>query len=177
LVSQRLVYMKKITTTLAFILIVFGIFAQNNSSNTMLIRHDTTVLKAEECEWLIKSETKPDETRRSVPMIILETIKKGHLQAADPQTDSPIPSNEIFTWHMPSDTVAKMDLSGNQRFEVIQSELNPDNIPFIKIYSDWYLDLANGKFYSVIKWIELMREVRSPTGYFRGYISFCRVYY
>ncbi len=169
--------MKKITTTLAFLLTVFNIFAQNSSSNKILIRHDTTVLKAEECEWLIKLDTKPDETSRSVPLIILETIKKGHLQALDPQTDFPIPSNEIFTWNMPVDTVAKLDDSGHQRFVVIKSELNPDNIPFIKIYSDWYLDVANGNFYSVIKWIELMREVRSHNGYFRGYIPFCRVYY
>jgi hypothetical protein len=55
--------MKKVTTTSALILFVFTSFAQKDPSNNKLVRHDTTLLKAEECEWIIKPLQRPGETR------------------------------------------------------------------------------------------------------------------
>lgn len=169
--------MKKITTTSALILFVFGSFAQNNHLNEILVRHDTTTLKAEECEWVIKPLSKTGETAKSVPLVILKAIQKGKLQAIDPSTGMQIPAKEIFTWRRAADTVATIDGNGNMKYRVIQSELNPENIPLIRIYHDWYFDVSSGKFNPGIKYIELIEEVKTSSGYYIGYRPFCRIYY
>ena len=102
--------MKKYTTTLLLAIISYGCFAQNNG---LLVRHDTTLLRANECEWIVRSLVKNDpsltvQTGKSVPQIILEAIEKGGLTAIDPQTNQPIPGKEIFTWNMPVDSVSEV---------------------------------------------------------------------
>ena len=167
--------MKKITTTSALVLFVFGSFAQN--VNEILVRHDTTTLKAEECEWVIKPLSKNGETGKTVPLVILQAINNGKLKAIDPVTNLPIPSKEIFTWGMPADTVAAIDVTGNMKYKIIRAKHDPDNIPVIRIYQDWYIDASTGKLHPVVKWIELIENVKSVSGYFIGHRPFCRIYY
>lgn len=169
--------MKKTTITLALLLAVFSSFAQKNLSNGILVRHDTTTLKAGDCKWIIKSQTKTGETGESVSQIILQAIKKGDLKASDPSTNLPIPANKIFTWQMAADTIATMDNAGNTQYKVVQAEHNPDHIPVIRIYQDWYFDDQSGKFRSEIKYIELIEEVKNASGNFIGYQAFCRIKY
>ncbi len=173
--------MKKNILTLLLAAITCGCFAQNNN---MLVRHDSTLLKAAECEWLIKSLTKNDpaltsEIGKPVSLIILESIKKGKLKAIDPETNKPIPAKEIFTWKMTADTLPEYNDEGNIiRYMVIKREHSSDNINQIRIYQDWYFDIATGKFVSVIKWIELLEEIYTPSaGIFIGYAALCRIYY
>ena len=75
--------------------VCFEGYAQN--SNGLFIRHDTTLLKVAECEWLIKSLPKNNpsltsELGKSIPQIILEHIAKGKLKAIDIVSKSPIPA-------------------------------------------------------------------------------------
>src|SRR5689334_15280713 len=109
--------MKKYTITILLLIVVFNSFAQTNA-NSILVRHDTAVLKADECEWLIKSLARNDPALTSaigkpITLILLEAIEKGRLKAIDPQTNKPIPAKEIFTWKLETDTVIMYDTEGN----------------------------------------------------------------
>ena len=168
--------MKKTSATSVLVLFVFSSFAQTNL-NKILIRHDTTTLKAEECEWVIKPLSKTGETGKSVPLVILQAIYNGKLRAVDPLTDKQIPPKEIFTWRTASDTIAESDAEGNMKYKTIQAKHNPEDIPLIRIYQDWYFDVSTGKFRPVIKWIELLEDVKSASGYFIGHRPLCRIYY
>lgn len=169
--------MKKISCSSAALLFVFSSLAQNNPVNEIRVRHDTTTLKAEECEWIIKPRSKTGETGNSVPFVILQAIEKGTLKAVDPLTESQIPANEIFFWRMAADTVAEIDEGKNTHYKIVRAKHNPDQIPLIRICQDWYFDIQSGLFRSEIKWIELLEEVRSSAGYFIGLRPFCRIYY
>ncbi len=174
--------MRKITIIIAFIITAFSSFAQTSQSNTLLVRHDTTVLQTDECEWIIKSlitntSTHTSEIGKSVPQIILEAIAKGKIKAIDVETNQPIAAKEIFTWRIGTDTVLTFDEAGNEKYSVVQHLRNADKISRIKVYQDWYFDLSTKKFLSTIKWIELMEEVHTHTGNFIGYMPLCRIYY
>ena len=172
--------MKKYITTLLLAAIGYCCFAQNNS---VLIRHDTTLLKADECEWIIKSLIKNDpalisEIGKPIPLIILQAIEKGRLKAIDPVTNKSIPANAIFTWQAAVDSVLNYDNDGNAKLTTKERRINADNITQIRIYQDWYFDLSTGKFQVQIKWIELLQEIyTSSTGLFIGYSPYCIIYY
>jgi len=169
--------MKKISYSSAALLFVFSSFAQNNPIHEILVRHDTTTLKADECEWIIKPRPKTGETGNSVPFVILQAIQKGTLRAVDPLTGLQIPANEIFFWRMTADTVAEIDEGKNTPYKIVRAKHNPDQIPLIRICQDWYFDIQSGMFRSEIKWIELLEEVKSASGYFIGLRPLCRIYY
>ena len=148
----------------------------------MLVRHDTTLLKASECEWIIKSLAKNDpalttEIGKSVPLVLLQAIEKGKLRAIDRETNKRIPGKEIYTWNMSTDTVAQYDDKGIARLTVVQQTRSSSSIPLIRVYQDWFLDITTGKFRSTIKWIELMEEIHSYSGMFIGYRPLCRIFY
>ncbi len=118
------------------------------------------------------------ETGKSIAQILFDGIEKGKPKAVDRVTNKPIPGKEIFTWHMPVDTVAAFDNSGNANYKLIRKRISPDYFNQLRIYQDWYMDLTTRKLKSVIKWIELLEEVHTPdSGIFIGYRSFCRIYY
>lgn len=175
--------MKRYITIIALIICTFSSFSQNSNSNIILVRHDTTLLKATECEWIVKSLTKNNpeltsEIGKSVPLIILQAIAKGKLKAIDRETNKQIPGKQIYTWHLAADTMVVYDDAGNATYKAIQRQRNSDDIAMVRVYQDWYFDVSTGKLQSVIKWIELMEEVHSnSTGIFIGYIPLCRIYY
>lgn len=175
--------MKKFIPTIVFVICAFSSFAQNVNSNSILIRHDTTLLKADECEWIIKSLIKNDpaltsEIGKPVTLIILEAIEKGKLKAIDPETNKPIPAKEIFTWQMSSDTVPEYDNEGNIKgYRAMKHRHSADNLNQLSIYQDWYFDVATGKFHAVIKWIELRENIRTSQGFLIGTAALCRIYY
>lgn len=148
----------------------------------MLVRHDTTTLRAMECEWIIKSLIKnaPSVTTdigKTIPQLILQTIEKGKLKAVDLLTGKAIPAKEIYTWHMPVDTIVQYDDAGNTKYMAVQQRRTADNITQIRIFQDWYFDVSSGKLDSRIKWIELLEEIHTSSGIFIGYMPFCRIYY
>lgn len=175
--------MKKYFCTFCFALFISCSFAQTKNNNSILIRHDTTLLRADECEWIIKSLVKNDtvlksQIKRSVPQIMLESIEKGKLTAMDPVTNKPIPAKAIFTWQAAVDSVLNYDNDGNAKLTTKERRINADNITQIRIYQDWYFDLSTGKFQVQIKWIELLQEIyTSSTGLFIGYSPYCSIYY
>ncbi len=175
--------MKKYFCTFCFALFISCSFAQPKNINSILIRHDTSLLKADECEWIVKSLTKNDPSLnmvigKSIPLIILETIEKGRLKAIDPRTNKPIPAKEIFTWKMAKDSMMTPDSSGEYtKVIVVQQHMNPDKISQIRIYQDWYFNISTGRFEGIIKLIELMAEVHTSSGLFLGMTSFCRINY
>lgn len=175
--------MKKAITTLVLVIIVFWSFAQNNQSNTKLVRHDTTLLKVAECEWIIKSLTKNNpeltsEIGKSIPLIILQAIEKGKLKAVDGLSGKFIPAKEIFNWQMPSDTVLQYDNEGNvAKFIVTKQQLNSSSITQIRIFQDWYFNTSTDKIQVEIKCIELLAEIYSSSGLFIGYQPFCNINY
>ena len=175
--------MKKYIPIAAIIISAFSSFAQNSHSNRILVRHDTTLLKAAECEWIVKSLTKNDpavnsEIGKPVPLIILQAIEKGKLKAFDLVTNKPIPAKEIFTWKMQTDTISAYDDAGNVKYTVVQQRHSSDHLKQLRVFQDWYFDVSTGKFNSVIKWIELLEEIHSSSsGIFIGYLPLCRIYY
>ncbi|MBK7561837.1 MAG: hypothetical protein IPI68_10005 [Chitinophagaceae bacterium] len=168
--------MKRITTTLAFVFTVFSSFAQNNLSKEILVRHDTTTLKAVECEWIFKPQAR---TVKSVPQVILESVQSGKLKAYDPQTNELIPGNKIYAWRQAADTLMVWDARKEENvIKVIQHKINPEHITRIRVYQDWYLNMATGKIASQIKMFEMMGEVRTPSsGDIMGYQILYRVQY
>ena len=172
--------MKKFITGLWITTFSFGCFAQSNS---ILLRHDTTQLKALECEWVIKALIKIDpslisEIGKSVPLIILQAIERGKLKATDPLTNKIIPAKEIFTWKMPRDTMMVADANGNYtKQEVIQRKINSDDITQLRIFQDWYFDIKTAKIQSQIKWIDLLIDVHSSSGFLLGQKNLCRIFY
>lgn len=180
---HRSSFMKKFNCTLILLICAFGAFAQSNQPNNILVRHDTTLLQAEECEWIIKSLIKNDPALTSqigkpVTLIMLEAIEKGKLKAIDPETNKQIPAKEIFTWKMGGDTIPIYDNEGNViKYQVVKRLHSPDYIKQLRIYQDWYFDVSTGKFRSDIKWIELMEDVSTNSGVYLGKVTLCRVYY
>lgn len=174
--------MKKIISTLTLFILTAGSFAQSKTSNSILVRHDTTLLKTTECEWIIKSLSKNNpvftsEIGKSVPEIILQAIQKGKLKAIDPESNKPIQAKEIYTWQVPREIVMVYDEAGNSQSKVVQPLRSADGITQIRIYQDWYFDISTSKFQSVLKWIELQEEVITSSGIFTGYKPLCRIYY
>jgi hypothetical protein len=168
--------MKKIATTIVAALAAFSSFGQQNSSNEKFVRHDTTTLKAEECEWMFRLQSK---TVKPVPQAILETVQSGKLKVHDPQTNELIPGNKIFTWHQAADTMMVWDAGKKENvIKVIQHKINPEYLTHIRVYHDWYLNTSTGKIESRVKMIELMGEVRTPSsGDFTGYQILYRIQY
>ena len=108
----------------------------------------------------------------------MEAIEKGKLKAIDPETNKPIPAKEIFTWKMSSDTIAEYDNEGNIKgYRALKHMHSVNNINQLRIFQDWYFDVSTGKFYTVIKWIELRENVRTSQGIFLGTLALCRIYY
>jgi hypothetical protein len=176
--------MKKYIITNTLLICAYFSFAQN--TNSILIRHDTAVLKATECEWIIKSLAENDpsltsEIGKPVPQIILEAIGKGKLKAIDPETNKSIPAKEIFTWKLAPDTILISDPEGEGKgglmYNVIERLHYSNNFNEISIYQDWYFNISTGKFYSEIKWIELREDVRTSMGTLLGTVALCRIYY
>ena len=158
-----------------FLFTIQAVFISSQGNN-MLIRHDTTVLKADECQWLVKA---PGMKNRSVSQAILEAIQSGKLKAFDPQTNEPIPGNKIFTWHQAADSTMVWDAKKEKNvMKVIQHKIDPEQLTSIRVYQDWYLNTATGKLECRLKMFELIGEVRTPsTGYFIGYQPLFRIQY
>ena len=160
---------------LFFLFSVQAIFISAQGNNTLL-RHDTTLLKSEECQWLVKTSAAKN---KSVPLVILEAVQSGKLKAFDPQTNKSIPANKIFTWGQSADTTMVWDAKKNENvIEVIQHKIDPEHLTRIRVYHDWYISNATGKIESQIKMLELIGEVRTPsTGDLIGYQPLFRIYY
>ena len=153
-------------------------------SNSLLVRHDTTLLKAAECEWIIKSLSKNGTALttpigKSVPEIILAAIKKGMVKAIDPETEKPIPAKEIFTWKMSEDSTMVYDekAPGQNKIVMVKHTLNAGSISQIRIFQDWYLNTSTGALSNKVRWIELLTEVITSSGIFLGYRVFCKITY
>ena len=172
--------MKKHLITLTLAVLACCCHAQNSN---VLVRHDTTVLKISDCEWIVKSLPKNNPALTSalgtaIPNLILQAVHKGTLRAFDPSTNKQIPAKEIYTWQMGEQTYQKTDPDGsNPRTVTVKNELDVDSITAIRIYQDWYFDVATRRLHSQIKWIELLREVHMASGSILGRAMFCRIYY
>lgn len=174
--------MKKNICLFLFSITISVLHAQNSNSNSILVRHDTTTLKAGDCEWIIKSLAKNDpalnhELGKSLSLFLLGAIGKGKIKAFDAATNEPIPAKKILTWQIPSDSMMKYDDKGNSKVIVVQGQHDPSRIDEIRICHDWYLDVASGKLQSVIKWIEPREQIYTSTGLFIGYRALCRIFY
>lgn len=161
------------------VLCLLGLYCLTGSAQnkTMFVRHDTILLNANECDWLLRADMQQAKmTDKSVPTIILDAIAAGKLKARDPQTMKLIPAKEIFTWNQPRDSAMVWDEKSEvSSIKVIQPLVNAEALSRIRIYQDWYLDISSGKLRSVQRSVELMQEVRSYDGIFRGYTVFCRL--
>lgn len=172
--------MEKHLITLALAVLAYCCSAQNSS---VLVRHDTTLLKASECEWIIKSLPKNYRSLTSalgtpIPNLILQAVRKGQLRAFDPSTNKQIPAKDIYTWQMGDQTHLKTDPDGSNPREVtVKKELDLDAIVAIRVYQDWYFDVATRRLHAQLKWIELLREIHIADGSLVGRAMFCRIYY
>lgn len=139
----------------------------------VIIRQDTTLLKAEDCNWLTKTKA---PTTGTVSMLILQRIRSGHVLAKDPQTLEVIPANKILTWQQASDTIMVWDeKKQDNTFKVVINEIKPDAISRVRIFHDWYIDTFTGKIGSTVRFVELLLDIYGPTGEIRGYRPFCRL--
>jgi hypothetical protein len=163
--------MKKIIMIGVSGLIFFSCSGQNNR---LFLRHDTILLNPNEAVWLVNDAgVNPG---KSVPALILDAIVAGKLKARDPQTMEIIPAGKILTWRQASDTTMVWDEKKQDHvIKVIQHTLKPENISGIRVYYDWFLDTSSGKIYNEMRSVELMQEVNSYEGIFRGYRVFCKL--
>jgi len=173
--------MKKQLIIVALIIVACKASAQTGA-NSIIIRHDTATLKPENCEWIIKSLAKNNpalnrEVGKSLSQFLLDAIEKGKLKAFDGNSNEAIPAKKIYTWHLMADSMMTQDEAGNPKIIAVQRKHSPDKIDQVRIYQDWYLDVASGKLRSVIKCIELREAIYSSLGEFLGHAALCRVYY
>jgi hypothetical protein len=178
--------MKKITTTAVFLCLLVVTNAQNNA---IFLRHDTSILVASDCNWLIPPVPAQTRSVNTIPITVvdhestvsewfLSAIKKGKLKAVDPFSEQPIPAKQINNWGMPADTMAVYDVNMEvAQYKVLSQELQPEKIDRIRIQQDWWLDRSTGKIFSRIGWIELLTEVNDPSGMYISHKPFCRIYY
>jgi hypothetical protein len=169
-------------TNLIALLLLFSISSFSQNSSLVFVRHDTTILKAAECEWIIKSLAKNDpelinQIGKPVPLIILQSMEKGKLIATDRVTGKQIPAKETYTWQMAADTMSLYDDAGRARDTIMQRRVSSTDFSQIRSFQDWYFDVSTGKFQSEIKWIELLQEVRTSASTFIGNRAYCRIYY
>lgn len=161
-----------------FLLLLFTVLTISGPAqgNKMLLRHDTALLKSDECQWLVKNSVAKN---KSVPQAILESVQSGKLKAFDPQTNELIPGNKIFTWRQAADTAMVWNAQKDENvIKVIQQKINSEHLTRIRIYYDWYLNTSTGKIESQIKMFELTGEVRAPsTGDIIGYQPLYRIRY
>jgi hypothetical protein len=177
--------MKKISIATA---LVFILMSTNAQTRSLFLRHDTTILLASACNWLIPPLPAPKSTnttpltlsnqQNTVSEWFLSSINKGKFKAVDPFTEKPIPSGQIYTWGMPADTIAVYDLKmEKESYKVVVNEIQPEMIDRLRIQQDWWLDASTGKIFSRINWVELMIDVNGPSGMNLGQRPFCRIYY
>ena len=170
--------MKKAAATLLLATIVFNCCAQNSS---VFVRHDTTLLKADECEWVIKAQPGNDPSMtafagKTVAVVMLEAIEKGLLKAMDPIRDEAIPAKDIFTWKMPVDSMLKADPNGGEpKVIAVQRRLDPSTVTRIRIFQDWQFDAVTAKLKAEIRQVELVQDVYTSMGTFIGFRVFCRI--
>lgn len=170
----RLFTMKKITTTIIFTLLLFTTFAQTNA---VFIRHDSTVLRSSDANWLLPPASIPNSAH-TVTTWFLQAIFKGKIKAVDPNDGKPIPGSQIYSWNMSGDTIAVYDDDlESAGYHVVKREINSQDIDRIRIQQDWYLNSASGKIYSQIRCIELMMKIYTSSGLEIGYKPFCRINY
>ncbi|HMC99780.1 MAG TPA: hypothetical protein VKH37_06500 [Ferruginibacter sp.] len=165
---------------IATLFTAFTSSAQTNSS--VFIRHDTTILKAAECEWMIRSLIKNDpaftaDLGKPIALVLFNAIENGKLKAFEYPSNQPIPGKDIRIWKMPVDSIMMYDSLGNSTIGTVQRKRNSDEITQIKVYHDWWFDLATSQFYSIPKWIDVMADVKNYAGIFIGHAVICRIYY
>ena len=169
--------MKIFITLFAVLCFISSSSAQTKKSTAQFVKHDTLLLRADECEWIIKP-LGTIATGESVPQLLLMAIEKGTIKAVDVQTNQPIPEKEIFTWHIETVTEQVLDSAFNVvQTNILQPLRTADHVTGIKVCQGWYFDRATKKFHSVIQWIELVEEARNAAGDLIGNKSFCRIYY
>ena len=79
---------------------------------------------------------------------------------------------------MPKDTMMVGDTNGDfTKADIIQRKLNSDDITQLRIFQDWYFNIATRKIQSQIESIELLIRVYTPAGHFIGNKAFCRIHY
>ena len=155
------------------VLLVFTCAVSFAQAGDMLIKKDTLLLKADECNWYF---TAPGKT--SVSEFILSNINAGNLKAYDDMSNELIPANKIYTWKKGADTVANYDAdAGKTTYKIVQRQIDPQQLSRIRIIQDWYFNSVKGKLFSKITGIELLQEVNNPMGILIGYKIFCRIYY
>ena len=170
--------MKKIKAALISVFMISVAMAQSS----VFVRHDTTLLKAEECKWIVKTVVNKDQDtgppkEGSIPGIILDAIEKGILKAMDPQTEQMIPPDKIRTWNMPADTVLTIDSNDIQKINIVRRSVAAEWFSGIRVCSDWYFDIQSGRFTPVIKWADMMINLYSSSGMFIGRRPYLRIYY
>src|SRR5215212_5563104 len=125
--------------TVLFIVFSSTAYCQSNNASEIFVRHDTTILKAEESQWIVKSLVKNDpsltgEIGKSIPRLILQAIQKGKLKAIDPESNQPIPAKKILTWQMRVDTLPDYDLEGNVKgYRSLQAVRDGSSITQIRV--------------------------------------------
>lgn len=169
--------MKIFITLFAVLCFISSSSAQTKKSTAQFVKHDTLLLRADECKWIIKPLAAA-ATGESVPLLLLSAIEKGSIKAVDVQTNQPIPAKEIFTWRIETVTEQVVDSAFNVvQTNILQPLRTADHVTGIKVCQAWYFDGTTKKFHSVIQWIELVEEARNAGGDLIGDKSFCRIYY
>lgn len=166
--------MKKLTITIASLFMMLISFSQ-----TVFLRHDTAVLNASECNWLVPSVKQSSVSKANeitVAQWLLSAIKKGKLKAVDALTGKTIAADKITAWKMPADTVAVYDSSRNvQGYKLVQTEVNPERISRLRILQDWYMNYNTSMIVTKLLAVELLIEVYSESGLYIGYKPFCTI--
>lgn len=169
--------MKLFFLLLAVTAVGFSSSAQTKKSTTQLVKQDTILLQADECDWIIKPLATRDSAA-SIPQLLLTAIENGSIKAVDVQTNQPIPAKDIYTWRLATVQEQVLDSTGNVvQTNILQPLRTAEHVTQINVCQRWYFDDTTKKFHAVIQWIELLEQVYFPDGEPRGFQPFCRIYY
>ena len=170
-------------------LIILSLITTVSTAQSIFLRHDTTLLLASECNWLMTPVPVKGKSANAIPIAVadhettvsewfLSSINKGRLKAFDPFSGDPIPSKRIYNWNMPADTIAVFDEKDEiSKYKVVNYEVKPEKINRIRVQKDWWLDKSTGKIFTRTRWIELLIEVQNSSGTYIAHKPFCRIYY
>jgi hypothetical protein len=163
-------------------LIVLMSFKCFSQSDRQFVYTDTLILSADNCDWVLRSFAQNDSLLllrkgKSLPAIILDEAIAGRIKLHDPLTNGTIAPDKIMTWNMSSDTVMVEDAKGKPSYKIIQQQLNPASFSRMRIFSDWFFDATKGSFMNIVKRLDLLAEVKTPSGDLRGYKVFFQLYY
>lgn len=161
----------------------------NNNPHQKYFETDLLYLGASTISYDLNDESRTATDRRLLTLqnpnpiySVLQDALKGKVKLMNELDQSggkkPFPAKELFTFGMPSDTIAVYDPTGNfAKYQTVRSERNPENI-VIALEQEFYFDRKNQVLLSrVNKAVIKERRYSQNSKTFLGLSPLCSIIY